>query len=240
MEEWVNEVQERFKTYYNSFSGLSEEHCRNFKIKYEHSVRVATLCEQVAKNLKLSADEINVAFTIGLFHDIGRFKQLIEFNTFNDSKSIDHADYSVKVIEDKNMLSGMDGEIVHCIKVAIINHNKRELPKGLSKMELLFAKLIRDADKLDILKVLTDYYTNPKASPNHTLTWEMPRGSVVSTQVSKQILAEKLVSKEKIKNELDIKIMQLSWVYDINFKPSFEILLSANLTKSNQVIKIGM
>jgi hypothetical protein len=63
-------------------------------------------------------------------------------------------------------------------------------------------------------------------APNHTLTWEMPNGSEISSKVVEQILKGELVSKEFLRNQQDIKVMQLSWVYDLNFKPSFEILMN--------------
>lgn len=194
-------------------------------IKKEHSLRVAEQCYLLADKLQLNEDEKYLSFFIGLFHDIGRFKQLVDFNTFNDSKSVDHADYSVEVLKNGKFGHKLNDEQFELALLAIKYHNKRDLPKGLSEDQLMFAQLIRDADKLDILKVLTDYYSNPKATPNHTLTWEMPKGIAVSPAVSKQILNGVLVSKEKVQNELDIKVMQLSWVYDINYKPSFEIVM---------------
>lgn len=226
MIERVNLSKQKFDTYFESFTGLSEEQKKNFTIKKEHSYRVADLSVLLAEKLNFGEKEKFLAYTIGLFHDIGRFKQLIEYNTFNDAKSVDHAEYSIEVLKEGHFLEDLSEEHVSLTLLAIKYHNKRELPKGLSEDESLFAKLIRDADKLDILKVLTDYYSNSKATPNHTLTWEMPKGNSVSPAVLKQMLAGGLVSKEKLVNELDIKVMQLSWVYDINFKPSFEIVVA--------------
>jgi hypothetical protein len=104
--------------------------------------------------------------------------------------------------------------------------------------------------KIIILRLIRKYnwyyYSNPKATPNHTLTWEMPKGIAVSSAVAKQILSGSLVSKEKIENELDIKVMQLSWVYDVNFKASIEIMMKNrflekiynSMPKNDKVIEI--
>lgn len=246
MEERVNQSKRKFEEYYKSFKGLSEQQQNNFKIKKDHSERVAQNARLLAEKLNLSHEDRFMAYVIGLFHDIGRFKQLVEFNTFDDSKSVDHADYSVQVLKGGSFFDTLDKKQIEIVLLAIEFHNKKELPKGLSEEEILFLKLIRDADKLDILKVLTDYYSTPKTKPNHTLTWEMPRGHSVSAEVSKQILRGKLVSKVNIENQLDIKVMQLSWVYDINFKPSFEIVMKNrfldkiynSLPKNDEVIEI--
>ena len=129
---------------------------------------------------------------------------------------------------------------------AIYHHNKLQLPKKGKEREMIHASILRDADKLDILKVLTDYYSDKNKKPNHTLTWELPTGGTVSKPVAKEILAGKLVPKGKVKNETDVKIMQLSWVFDLNFKPSFEIIsenrlfekIYNTLPKTDTVIEI--
>lgn len=225
MEEWVSLFEQHFIEYIDTFKGLSEEQRNNFAIKRDHSLRVAEIVYELAKKQKIGEQEQYLAFFIGLFHDIGRFKQLVEYNTFNDAKSVDHADCSVGILKEHSFFYGFSEEQIEVAFKAIQLHNKRELPQKMPDEERLFAQLIRDADKLDILKVLTDYYTNPKAIPNHTLTWEMPKGNSVSAGVAKQILGGNLVDKKLVSNELDVKVMQLSWVYDICFKASFEILM---------------
>jgi putative nucleotidyltransferase with HDIG domain len=246
MEQWVSLSIIKFDEYIDSFSGLSMEQQTNFAIKKDHSLRVAEIATWLADKLKLTEVEKSLAFAIGLFHDIGRFKQLVEFDTFNDAKSVDHADYSVQVLKEGSFLEGLSEKQIEMLLTAIEFHNKREIPKTLTEEGLLFAKIIRDADKLDIFKVITDYYANSKATPNHTLTWEMPKGNSISTGVAKQILSGILVSKDKIENEMDIKIMQLSWVYDINFKATFEAIVQKrflekiynSMSKNDQVIEI--
>ncbi len=246
MEKVVSLTIENFKEYYDSFLALSEEQRTNFEIKFDHSLRVADLCSKIASSMLLEEDEQNLAYLAGAFHDIGRFQQLVDYNTFNDSLSVDHAQLSVEVIKDKGFFEGLSENDKNKLFLAIQHHNKLELPKELDQNQLWYARILRDADKLDILKVITDYYTNPKATPNHTLTWEMPKGGMVSASVAKQVLSGALVSKASVANETDIKIMQLSWVFDINFKPSFKILMEkrylekiySTLPKNDTVIQI--
>ncbi len=246
MEKGTDLAQVNLQRYFDSFSGLSEEQANNFLIKYEHSLRVAKLCVDIAQSLRLTEEEQEMAFLAGIFHDVGRFRQLLEFNTFNDTQSVDHAEYSLQVISEYGFLDECEEGEKRKILLAVQYHNKRELPKESDENELLYARILRDADKLDIFQVITDYYINPKAVPNHTLTWEMPKGGVVSEEVAKQVLAGKLVSKADVANQIDIKIMQLSWVYDVNFKPSFDILMKkrflekiyGTLSKSDTVIEI--
>ena len=246
MEVWIKDVSNWFITYCNSFKNLSEEQKRNFEIKKAHSLRVANLSMYLADKLDFNIDEKKLAFFIGVFHDIGRFKQVVEFNTFDDSKSVDHAKYSIQVITEEKIFENIGIEGKDLALEAIFYHNKFKLHENLSEQELKFAKLIRDADKIDILKVLTDYYSSRDSTPNHTLTWELPQGMSVSTAVAKEVLEGKLVSKKDVASVIDVKIMQMSWVYDFNYRLSFEYVLKKRfleiiyetLPKNDLVIEI--
>ena len=225
MEDWVNLSTDFFNSYINSFKDLTEEQNKNFEIKREHSIRVAEITSWLAKTLNLAGEDRKIAFLTGLLHDIGRFNQLVEYNTFHDLKSVDHAEYSVKILKNEDILKQIGCSDYKLIYRAIQLHNKFEIPKNITKQELMHTRLLRDADKLDILKVLTDYYSNKNSDPNHTLTWELPKGTRVTDSVAREILAGKLVSKKEVFSEIDVKIMQLSWVFDLNFMPSFKYLL---------------
>lgn len=246
MKEWINISTDWFNAYCSSFYNLTESQKSNFTIKKEHSLRVAGIALSLAEKLEWTEEELKIAFLVGLLHDLGRFSQLVEFDTFSDEKSVDHAGEAVKILKEGDLFDQLQIENREVIFAAILNHNKFKIQEGLTGRELLHAKLIRDADKLDIFRVLTEYYANRNGKANHTLTWELPKGTTVSSSVSKEILAGKLVSKKNVASEMDVKIMQLSWVYDLNFRPSFEFLVKNrflenvynSLPKNDLVIEI--
>jgi putative nucleotidyltransferase with HDIG domain len=246
MKELIRNSTEWFNNYCNSFNDIAENQLSNFKIKQDHSLRVANIALSLASKLEWSEDEQQVAFLVGLLHDIGRFKQLVDFSTFSDEKSLDHAESAVKILSEENISEVLDIGNKELVFAAILNHNKFKIQDGLTDKELLQAKLIRDADKLDIYKVLTDNYTKRNGTVNHTLTWELQKGNVVSPAVAKEILSAKMVSKKNIVSEIDVKIMQLSWVFDLNFRPAFDHLMKnrylesiySSLPKNDLVIEI--
>jgi putative nucleotidyltransferase with HDIG domain len=246
MKEWIDISTNWFNLYFSSFDKLTESQSSNFNIKKEHSLRVAGIALSLAEKLEWTDEEQKIAFLVGLLHDLGRFRQLAEFDTFSDERSVDHAEEAVKILKEESLFDELMIGNKELIFTAILNHNKFKIQEGLTGQEILHAKLIRDADKLDIFRVLTEYYANRNAKANHTLTWELPKGNAVSPSVSKEILAGKMVSKKNVASEMDVKIMQLSWVYDLNFRPSFEFLVKNrylenvynSLPKNDLVIEI--
>ncbi len=246
MEDWYNSAVNDFEVYVNSFSGLTSEQQDSFSIKKDHSLRVAGNSRQLAVSMNLGEEDEKVAVLAALFHDIGRFSQIVEYNTLNDAVSADHAVLAVEILKDKQFLSNVNEESRNLVYTIILHHNKFELPRTLDNKEVIHARLLRDADKLDILKVLTDYYTGKNQTANHMLTWELPKSSKVSAGVVKEVLAGKLVSKKEVKSETDVKIMQLSWIYDINYKTTVGMILRNryfdkiynSLPKNDQIFEI--
>lgn len=225
MKELIRLSTDWFNKYYETFTELSENHQRIFEIKKEHSLRVADIALLLSDKLEWADDDKKLTFLIGILHDIGRFSQMLEFNTFSDEKSVDHAERAITVIKESGLLETLNISNKEPVFAAILNHNKFKIQDGLTGQQLLHSKLIRDADKLDIYRVLADYYSKRNGDINHTLTWELQKGTVVSPAVAKEILSGKMVSKKNLVSEIDVKIMQLSWVYDLNFRPTFEYLM---------------
>ena len=158
--------------FYNYVSNYDLDNPK-IKQKYEHSLRVMKLQEKYAKLLVFSPDDIELAKIIGLLHDIGRFEQLRVYDTYNDLTTIDHADYSVVQLFDKNQIERFTKkkEWYEIIKFAILNHNKHEIPFCEDERTMKHAKLIRDTDKVDImyslgvLRDLNNKATNDPLSP---------------------------------------------------------------------------
>ena len=144
-----NIAKKAFKDYVASFD-LNDSKIR---LKIEHTYKVVEACEYIAKDLKLNEEDINLAKLIGLLHDIGRFKQLKNFNSFDDNSTIDHAEYGADILFKDNLIRKFLAEETYdnIIEKAIRNHNKYKIEDNLSERELLFSKIIRDGDKMDNL-----------------------------------------------------------------------------------------
>lgn len=191
---------------------------KNIKRKQGHSIRVMRICNKIAKNLGLSDKQVDVATLIGLLHDIARFEQYTKFRTFNDLESFDHGDYGTEILDKDIRKYIKEDKFDNIIKTAIKNHNKFQIEEGLSKEELLFSKIIRDADKIDIIFETTGIF------------WKGQETSIENSKISEHIIKQ-FKDKQVIKRQKGVRIMYvdsiimtIAFIYDINFIPSFEIL----------------
>jgi hypothetical protein len=88
--------------------------------------------------------------------------------------------------------------------------------------------LIRDADKLDIWRVFLEYYEAPDEKRASAVSLSLPDLSEYTREILEVIYKKRIVSLSKIKTLNDFKLLQLSWIFDLNFKPSFRLLLKRN------------
>ena len=52
------------------------------RLKVDHTLRVASLCERIAYSLQIPKEDVRIAFMTGILHDIGRFEQVRIYHTF--------------------------------------------------------------------------------------------------------------------------------------------------------------
>ena len=132
------------------------------KLKIDHTYRVAALCEQIAQSISLSSDDVDIAWFSGLLHDVGRFEQLRWFGTFNDAQSIDHAMYGAEILFDQEKIwdyidrDAITKDELLFLRKVISCHSAYRVPQDYTDREKQFADILRDADKIDILKVNVD------------------------------------------------------------------------------------
>ena len=213
-----------FEDYVLRFSSDDPIVQENMDLKREHSLRVCEAIVDIGRSLDLSREDLCMAEAAALLHDIGRFEQYRRYRTFSDYRSEDHAAFGVKIIQANRVLHGLEPALAGIIVRVIGYHNRAELPVGEDEHCLFFLKLLRDADKVDIWRVVTDYYQNAEHDRNQTIELDLPDRPQISDAVYKTLMNGKLVQMADLKTLNDFKMLQIGWVYDINFPRTFEII----------------
>ena len=208
----MNIAKDEFIKYTENYDLKNE----NIERKQLHSLRVAEISKQIAQKLKLIEEEIKVATLIGLLHDIGRFEQYTRYGTYKDLKSIDHGDLGAEILKREIRkyieTSAYDEIIIKAVK----NHNKFKIEDGLNSQEELFAKIIRDADKIDIFYESVEMFWKGKE--------DEVENSKISEDVIEHIKKLSQITKKTEESAIDNIIRIIAFIFDINFKESFEIL----------------
>ncbi len=217
----VEKYKSWFRQYASQFKTGSADYNDNIRLKEAHSFRVCREIRDIGAELGLDDTALNLAELSALFHDAGRFEQYQRFGTFLDFHSLNHAELGVKILDREALFSEINPATADILKKAILYHNRAELPEDEDQQVLFFSKLLRDADKLDIWRVVTKYYGRAGQKRNGLIELGLPDSPGVSSEACNDLEQCIIVKAAHVKNLNDFKLLQLGWIFDINFEPGF-------------------
>jgi len=220
-------VIESFKTYTADYD-LSDP---KIKLKFDHTFRVAGLCNQIAESINLSDAQKDLAWLIGMLHDVGRFEQVRRYGTFTDADSIDHANFGADLL----FLEGLFFRFIEppkeeffdeyeknraIVETAIRNHSAFRIEEGLDEETLMFCQILRDADKIDILRVNCD---TPVEEIYNVTTKELKEASVTK-EVKDAFDEHHCVLRNLRKTPIDFLVGHISLCFELVYPISMEIV----------------
>lgn len=199
-----------------------------FELKVVHTYNVVENAKNIAIKLNLPEEDILLAELIGLLHDIGRFEEITFLKQF-DSVVFDHARYGVKMLFEDNLIRNFidDDKYDEIIKTVINNHSRLVIEESLNDRCLLHSKIIRDADKLDNFRVKKEEKIEA-IFPGKVKNKEDIENSILSDKVYETIKNRKCVNIHDIVTVLDNWFCVLAFLFDLNFKESYEIVENNN------------
>lgn len=196
------------------------------KLKIIHTFHVVDIAKTIAKDLKLSKEDIILAQIIALLHDIGRFEQIRRYHTFYDSKSVNHALLGVEILKENNFLDQFVQDEVdqQIVLKAIENHNRFKIEDNLNERTLLHCKIVRDADKTDIFRVRVEDPIEDVVG----FSMEEMNNSKISKDVYNDFFDDKVILSKHKKTPLDGWVSATAFIFDYNFMTGLEMIQKEN------------
>ncbi len=196
--------------------------------KFKHTGEVCEITEKiVAGEARFSPRDTLVFRLCALFHDISRFEQYDKFKTFLDRHSFDHGDRSAALIDELGLVPELPAEDRACVIDAVRVHNKFAIPAEFPLEHLAAAKMVRDADKLAILRLIIRFFNGDISDPTIRLDLEDTPGW--SPSILETALSGKCVVYTDMKNINDFKIGLFAWSGDLNYPASGTLALDEDL-----------
>lgn len=226
--EW-NGVQDWFRGY---GAGFLEEDGRLhplLQVKARHSRRVAANARDIAHDLGYDRAGILHVQTAGLLHDVGRFSQFREYRTFSDHKSIDHGERGFSVLSADESFGNLQTPNRADLLASVRYHNRLAIPDTLTASERRLTEIVRDADKLDIFKVVLDAVESGEYEKNESIFMNKPPDGPPNPVIVDSIRQGKTASYEHIRNRTDFGLQLLSWAFDFVFDATCRRLVERGL-----------
>ena len=216
-------AKEVFERYLDGYDRENDK----VRLKIVHTYGVVAQSAEIARRMGLPEEDTELARIIALLHDIGRFEQVRQFDSFMPD-TMDHASYGVEMLF--GQAQGCPPHMIRqflkedtwdeIIRAAIAKHSDFLLEGIEDERALLHAKIIRDADKLDNcrVKLVDDFETFMDATAEET------GASVISPKVREDALSGKSILSADRETPMDYWVSYLAYFYDLNFRESLDIV----------------
>lgn len=188
-------------------------------LKIDHTYRVASLCDRIARSAGFSAAEVDVAWLCGMLHDVGRFEQVRRYGTFNDGQSVSHARMGVHVLFEEGRIRDYVDEgdgLDDAVRTAVATHSDYRLPAGLDARTRALCDVLRDADKVDILKA----FCESDVVSVLNLPLEEVRASELSPAVLDAFYGHRTVVRDERRFPADYVVGYACFVYELVYLES--------------------
>lgn len=196
----------------------------NLYEKYDHTHRVVIEVRGLISALNLEENTATIAELGALFHDIERYKLLSEGNRFDAVSDENHAGQSLLILQDEGALQYLPRDIAEAVCQIILLHNAPTIPKSLDEKTDLALKMVRDADRLDLLRLFSLHYAVPKESRTSAVEFDLPEGDTVKKSIRDMMANGSVVKECLIENITELKMQQISWAYDFNIRWTSQVV----------------
>ena len=229
--------KEAFTAYYQIFAGRfppESAHAEHLHLKWEHSLKVLDNAECILSESMPAASGLPGTFTpelvraaqlAALYHDVARFEQYVAYGTFRDAESANHGAWGAKILKrEPAFLAGESRCVAAWVRAAVSMHNRFAIPGGVPEDFRLVTQVVRDADKIDILRVISGY-ARPGGKRSQVVTWKLADAPDKWTpSLYESVMAGQLGVSSQMHYINDFRLLTCSWVYDLNFPASRRLM----------------
>lgn len=191
-------------------------------LKIEHTRHVAANARDIAHDLRWPPANIHLAEALGWVHDVGRFAQFAEFGHFHDATSFNHGLRGADIARESGILAELSEENRDCLLAGIRHHNVKTISPDTLDAHLPFLKLIRDADKLDIFRVVAEGLARNGFRELADMWPHIDLEGPVNPLLLRDIRARRDADVAHVHSLADFLLLESSWIYDLHYAPTRE------------------
>ncbi len=227
--EQLQAIRRHFHEYADGYIARAGDMRHMMELKRTHCAFVARNCCELAVSSGWNPSDLRAAEALGFLHDVGRFPQLEEYGTFRDDRSIDHGERGWRAIRESGLLDGIDPGLRAALLDGVRYHNARALPENLPPEHYRWLRLIRDADRLDIYRVVLDTFDNDRVEEHPDIVLNLSIDGAPSARVLETIRRREQPAYPDLRTVSDFILMLLSWSYQMNFPAARATMLERGI-----------
>lgn len=221
MTEAIESAKRWFAAFVAAHAGETAQDAVRLELKRRHCELVMAEAADLARSLGLPPRQVALATVAGLLHDVGRFPQYQRYKTFRDAQSVNHGLLGARCLARQAGLSGLTDRERALVRLAVVVHNRHSLPPALAsgrdRPALTLAGIIRDADKLDILRVMIDHFQAADDKDDVVFLGLPDNPDQFNPAIVDDIEAGRISRYAYMASTNDFALLLLSWINDLAF-----------------------
>lgn len=196
-------------------------------LKIRHSREVLATARAIVAESGMEPAQRRACLLAALYHDVARFEQYRRFRTFRDRESCNHGLAGVRILKRERRLDNEPAALRRRVLAAVGLHNRFALPPRLPADIAQVTHVVRDADKLDILRVMHENLCGP--APYHpTVVLGLPDDpALVSETVLRAARGQRVASYSDLTSVNDLRVLLGTWLFDMHFAASRRLFAAA-------------
>lgn len=223
-QEFLEALTRRYQRYVDAFRGADGQLPEMLQLKLDHTLCVVEDARRIMAGEAWPEEMRRGGEACALLHDTGRYTQLRDFGTFQDSKSFDHALQAVKIVVAEGWLDELPTHERQWILRAVAVHNKKVVPCAMEAWPARWVHLVRDADKLDIFRVMETAVRDGSLERNPEIAWGLQVRGAPSPAVVESVRQGLPVSYGWIRTLSDFVLIQVGWMNGgLHFPTSYRL-----------------
>ena len=186
-------------------------------LKLRHSLNVLENARRIVEGEKFDAATARLCLLSALYHDVGRFEQYLRYHTFRDRESCNHGLMGVRILKAQGCLEQEPPETRKLVMAAVGMHNRFALPASTPPTVALITNVVRDADKLDILRIMDEHLGGP-APYNPTVVLQQPDDPTIASEaVLRAVFEHRVAAYAALRCVNDFRLLLGTWFFDLHF-----------------------
>lgn len=214
----ISSHEDWFRRYAEAEIALCDGAAEAMHIKERHTFGVLANARAIADEEGFSPVVSRACLLAALYHDLGRFEQYRVWRTFHDQSSCSHGELSAYLLEHFGLLA-CEPLLASAVVQACSLHSLQTLPADLSRDVRLITEVVRDADRIDILKINAGELAKKPLNP--AFVHDLPDDAgVFSSRVIEKALAGRSVSYQELASVNDFRILLGTWFFQMTYASS--------------------
>lgn len=199
---------------------LCEGDAGPMRLKEQHTRAVLGYARRMAQEEGFAPHIVRACLLAALYHDVARFAQYLRYGTFRDRDSRNHGLWGAAILKREGRLAQEDATVRRLVLTAVALHNRYALPAALPDDMACVARTVRDADKLDILRVMDEHLSGPRPYCPTVVLGLPDTADKVSGKVLEDALQGRVASYTDLRSVNDFRVLLGTWLDDMHFASS--------------------